>query len=69
MDVMKPADELAAFRRGWRAACAAIAGRVRRGEYFPFAPPGEAGQVAVAIEDTPPPKTLTVVDEKGGRLL
>lgn len=67
----------AEFRRGWRAACEAVAAQIREG--VTTGPPAtepttqkfDAGLLRLAdhIEATPPPKTMTVVDENGERLL
>jgi hypothetical protein len=61
------------FRKGWRAACAAVAKGLRNDapRYADFDPVvGELlRDLAGEIEEMPPPKTMTVVDENGGRLL
>lgn len=73
MGEVKPADELAAFRKGWRAACTKVADGLRNDapRYADFDPVvGELlRDLAAEIVELAPPKTLTVVDEKGGRLL
>lgn len=60
----------AEFRKGWSAACAAVAEGIRKGVTTRGTEMGVAlCELADEIEATPPPKTMTVVDEEGRRLL
>jgi hypothetical protein len=61
------------YRKGWRAACAAVAANLRNDSpAYDNADPnvGELlRDLADEIEATPPPRTMVVVDEAGKRLL